>query len=198
MQTSSDVFDVTNERAADVLSITPWDGTSHTALVVFALTIMIIPCIGCKTSVAPPARSLQTPAYTYPSRPTVPPPAIKVFHQDEDTYTLVTKPYATDAEIAAILWQFRDAARVHAFTALHLDQKFIDARKPSIWFHVYRGPKCAAEKFTSGKYPCGAKYNGAGDYTLGSYTNPNWDDAVLHQADGSETHLWDSEAPAKP
>lgn len=153
----------------------------------------------CNNTPAPaPKPADQTPTYTYAPRPTVPPPPAKVVHQDEDTYTLTTSPNATDAEISAILWQFRDAARARSFTSLHLDQKFIDARKPSVWFHVYRGPKCANEKFTTGKYPCGAKYNGAGDYTLGAYNNPLWDDAVLHHADGTETHLWDPEAPAKP
>lgn len=153
---------------------------------------------GCRASAPPSAKPAQPEAYTYPTRPTVPPPPIKVVHQDNDTYTLTTTANATDAEIAATLWQLRDAAHAHTFAALHLDQKFIDARKPSVWFHVYRGPKCAAEKYITGKYPCGAKYNGAGDYTLGAYNNPQWDDAVLHHPDGSETHLWNSEAPAKP
>jgi len=133
-------------------------------------------------------------AFHYLARPAVPAPAFKVFHQDEDTYTLVTKDDATDDEIEALIWEFRDAARGHSFDKLHLSQAFIDTRKPSIWFHVYRGAKCANEKFVKGKYPCGAKYNGAGDYTLGAYGNPGWDDGVLHGADGSETHLWDPDA----
>jgi len=86
------------------------------------------------------------------------------------------------------------AAHNKTFDKLHLSQKFIDARKPTVWIHVYRGTKCANEKFTTGKYPCGAKYNGAGDYTLGSYTNPLWDDGVLHLADGTESKLWDPDA----
>ena len=166
------------------------------ALTVATLSTILLP--GCSSTSPTPKPTTQTPSYTYPAHPTVPPPAFKVFHQDNDTYTLTTKPDATDPEIAAILWQFRDAAHARTFAALHLDQKFIDARKPSIWFHIYRGPKCAAEKFTKGKYPCGAKYNGAGDYTLGAYNNPQWDDAVLHNPDGTETHLWNSEAPYKP
>ncbi len=150
---------------------------------------------GCKS--APPTTATpttQTPAY--PPRPTVPPPTFKVFHQDNDTYTLVTKPDATDDEIAAILWQFRDAARAHTFDALHLSQKFIDARKPIVWFHIYRGSKCASEKYTKGPLPCEAAYHGAGDYTLGDYKNPNWNDGKLSRPDGTETHLWNAdEAP---
>ncbi len=155
----------------------------------------VVAAVGCKSPPAPvrPAETSAA-AFHYPARPTAPPPAFKVFHQDDDTYTLVTRENATDDEISALLWEFRDAAHRHSFDALHLSQKFIDARKPSIWFHVYRGPKCANEKFVKGKYPCGAKYNGAGDYTLGSYGNPAWDDGVLRHADGTETHLWDSDA----
>ena len=154
---------------------------------------------GCKTStatVAPESKTAtqaQVPAY--PPRPGSVAPAFKIFHQDDDTYTLVTKADASDEEIEAILWQFRDAVRTHGFDALHLSQKFVDTRKPSIWFHVYRGPKCANEKFVKGKYPCGAKYNGAGDFTLGAYNNPGWNEGILHHPDGSESQLWNSEAP---
>lgn len=163
---------------------------------ILLLSVMTLP-LGCNSSPIPSKSTTET-TYTYPARPTIAPTPIKIFHQDNDTYTLVTKPDATDSEIASILWQFRDAARAHTFAALHLDQKFIDARKPSVWYHVYRGPKCAAEKYTKGPLPCDASYHGAGDYTLGAYNNPQWDDAVLHHADKSETHLWDSEAPYKP
>ena len=154
---------------------------------------------GCKPA-PPPAKPkvvdiASSETYHFPPRPAVPAPAVKVFHQDEDTYTLVTKDNATDDEISAIIWEFRDAAHAKTFDKLHLSEKFIDARKPTIWIHVYRGTKCANEKFTTGKYPCGAKYNGAGDYTLGGYSNPLWDDGVLHTADGKETKLWDPDAP---
>jgi hypothetical protein len=165
----------------------------YTAAAVFALGVLS----GCK-AVAPVTQTVTpaaTPAYNFPSRPTATPPAFKIFHQDNDTYTLVTKPDATDDEISAILWQFRDAAHAHGFDALHLSQKFIDTRKPSVWFHVYRGPKCASEKYSKGPLPCDASYHGAGDFTLGAYHNPAWNDAVLRRADGSETHLWDSDAP---
>ena len=150
---------------------------------------------GCKAT--PPRARPAAPVaetYHYPARPAVAAPAFKVFHQDEDTYTLVTKDDATDDEISALIWEFRDVARGHSFDKLKLSQAFIDTRKPSIWFHVYRGAKCANEKFVKGKYPCGAKYNGAGDYTLGAYGDRDWDDGVLHKADGTEVHLWDPDA----
>ena len=152
---------------------------------------------GCKSSpvpVKPAVEASAGSAYHYPARPAVAAPGFKVFHQDEDTYTLVTKDNASDDEIAALIWEFRDAARGHSFDTLKLSEAFIDARKPTVWIHVYRGVKCANEKFTKGKYPCGAKYNGAGDYTLGGYNAPQWDDGVLHNADGTETHLWDPDA----
>ena len=167
---------------------------AYTAIVACVVSVALV---GCKPTQPPAPAITAKPAaeqYHFPARPTVPALAVKVFHQDEDTYTLVTKVNATDDEIAAIIWQFRDAAHAKTFDRLHLSQKFIDARKPTVWIHVYRGTKCANEKFTTGKYPCGARYNGAGDYTLGSYSNPLWDDGVLHTADGKETKLWDPDA----
>ena len=128
---------------------------------------------------------------TYPPRPSVPAPPFKVFHQDNDTYTLVTGENTTDDQVSALLWQFRDANHQHSFDALHLSQKFIDARQPKVWFHVYRGSKCANEKFTKGDYPCGASYHGAGDYTLGGFKDPQYEEGVLIHADGTETRLWD-------
>ena len=154
--------------------------------------------VGCKPAPPPAPPKAAKPAaeeYHFPARPTVAAPGVKIFHKDDDTYTLVTKADATDDEVAAIIWQFRDAAHDKSFDKLHLSEKFIDSRKPTVWIHVYRGAKCANEKLVSRNYPCGAKYNGAGDYTLGSYTNPLWDDGVLHTADGRETKLWDPDAP---
>ena len=107
-----------------------------------------------------------------------------MFHQDEDTYTLVTDANATDQQIAAMLWELRDAAHAQAFDKLHLSQKFIDTRKPPSGFIFTAGAKCAEWKFVQGKYPCGASYHGAGDYTLGSYTDKLWDDGELRNADG--------------
>lgn len=157
---------------------------------------------GCNATPPPSqpkiAETAAAETYHFAPRPTVAPPAVKVFHQDDDTYTLVTKPDATDDEISAIIWQFRDVAHNKAFDKLHLSEKWVDKRKPTVWFHVYRGAKCAGEKFVSHGYPCGAKYNGAGDYTLGDYTNALWDDGVLHHADGTETKLWNPDAPYKP
>jgi hypothetical protein len=166
---------------------------SATAFAIVALLSLS----GCKSTAPakPPQPTVQTEAVTYPARPTTPPPPFNIFHQDNDTYTLVTRPNASDDEIVAILYQLRDAARAHSFDAIHLSQAFVDARKPIVWFHVYRGPKCASEKYTKGPYPCGASYHGAGDYTLGDYKNPQWDDAVLLHPDGTETHLWDPDAP---
>ena len=158
------------------------------------MTLLAVP--GCKSS--PP--SAPTPAASsdrapYPTRPRVPAPAFKVVHQDNDTYTLATKDDATDDEISALVWEFRDAARDHAFDSLHLSQEFIDARKPIVWIHVYRGAKCASEKYTKGPLPCDASYHGAGDFTLGDYKRPDWDDGVLHHVDGSQTELWNPDVP---
>jgi hypothetical protein len=123
-------------------------------------------------------------------RPDVAPPPIKLFHKTADSLTLVTNPDASDAQIKAILFELHDAARAHTFDKLGIPQKFIDARDPIVWFHIYRGPKCASEKYTTGKLPCGASYHAAGDYTLGGFTDHNHDDGVLLHDENHETHLW--------
>jgi hypothetical protein len=131
----------------------------------FVMAALLLLC-GCKPT--PTKAFIETPKSTFPTRPTVAPPAFKIFHQDNDTYTLVTKEDATNDEITAIVYQLRDAAHNKGFAALQLSQTFVDARQPTIWFHIYRGAKCASEKFTKGPLPCEAAYHGAGDYTLGS------------------------------
>jgi hypothetical protein len=133
--------------------------------------------------------------HIYFPRPTVAPPPFKVFHTTDNSITLVTDVNATDDQIAAILWQLHDAARNNTFAALHIPQPFIDKRDPMIWFHVYRGDKCASEKYTTGKLPCGPSYHAAGDYTLGSFSNKNRDDGVLLHADDKQTELWNPDAP---
>ena len=167
---------------------------SPTRLVLIAAALLSL--TACNSTPPPPKPApVQAQTTHYPPRPNTPPPAFKLFHQDNDTYTLTTRENATDDEIAALLWQFSDAAHNHTFDKLHLSQKFIDARAPKVWFHVYRGPRCAGEKFIKGdKYPCGASYHGAGDYTLGGFKDPQYEDAVLHKPDGSEQHLWDPDA----
>jgi len=144
--------------------------------------------IGCTTP--KPTTQNPTPATThYPTRPTTPPPSIKLFHQTDNTLTLVTTPDATNDQIAAIIWQLRDAVSAHSFDTLHLPQKFIDARSPIVWFHIYRGPKCASEKYAA-KLPCGASYHAAGEFTLGSFSNPNRTDGELVIDENHSTPLW--------
>ena len=159
--------------------------------------IALLAVAGCKSSAPPPSTPATSAAgaMRYSPRPSVAAPAFKLVHQDNDTYTLATRDDASDDEISALVWEFRDAARDHAFDSLHLSQKFIDARKPIVWIHVYRGAKCASEKYTKGPLPCDASYHGAGDFTLGDYKRPDWDDGVLHHADGSQTELWDPDKP---
>ncbi|WP_263375196.1 hypothetical protein [Granulicella aggregans] len=150
---------------------------------------------GCKSShpAAPVTQSKAAePAVVYPARPSVKPPAFKVFHTHDSIITLVTKPDATDDEIEAILWQLRDAAHARTLDSLKVSQKLVDDRKPLVWFHIYRGTKCAAEKYADGALPCGNHYNGAGDYTYGGYANKELDRGVIRDGD-KETELWDSE-----
>jgi hypothetical protein len=152
---------------------------------------------GCK-STAPQNAAVATPhpqAATYPPRPTVPPPAFKVFHHDASSITLVTKEDATDDEIESLIWELRDAAHAHTFDTLKISQKLVDDRDHKIWFHIYRGSKCASEKYASGPPPCGGSYHAAGDYTFGSYTTPEADNGALLHGEDHETELWDPDAP---
>jgi hypothetical protein len=164
------------------------------------VTVCILATLsGCKSTPAPTAAATTTPAAaptaTFPPRPTITPPPFRVFHTTDNSITLVTDASATDDQIAAILWQLHDAAHNHSFAALHVPQQLVDKRDPMIWFHIYRGPRCASEKYTTGKLPCGPSYHAAGDYTLGSFSNKDRDDAVLLHGDDKQTQLWNPDAP---
>ena len=159
--------------------------------------------LGCN---AKPATKPAAPAAAttqYPARPTTPPPPFKLFHQTpEGSFTLVTAPTATDDQIIAIIYQLRDAAHTSTFDHLGISQKKVDARDPIVWFHLYRGPHCAPEKYTEGKLPCGDHYNASGDYTFGGGPNHQWDDGVLLHptptGNDDRTELWDPNTPYPP
>ncbi len=147
--------------------------------------------LACKST--PPPTSI-TPATThYPARPTIPPPPFKLFHQSPDTLTLVTIDTATNDQIAALIYQLRDAAQTHTFDTLHIPQKLVDARDPILWFHIYRGPKCASEKYAA-KLPCGPSYHAAGEFTLGSFHDPNRTDGTLNIDENHQTELWNPDS----
>ena len=171
----------------------------------FALAALAVLTVftGCKSSPNTKTTTLAEAAkdgkisdvHIYPSRPTITPPPFKVFHTTDNSITLVTSDNASDEQIEAIIWQLHEAAHTHSFDKLRISQKLVDKRDPMIWFHVYRGPKCADEKYTTGKLPCGASYHAAGDYTLGSFSNPNHDDGVLLHDENHQTELWNPDAP---
>ena len=156
--------------------------------------------IGCKSTPtpAPTTTTNATPTATYPARPTTPPAPFKIFHHANSTFTLTVAPNATDDEIAALVWQLRDAARTHSFDKLHIPQKDVDADGSTVWFHIYRGTKCAPEKYAPGEPPCGASYHAAGDYTFAPKTNPPWDSGQLDPGNDHPTNLWNPDAPYTP
>ena len=166
----------------------------HSRLLLLALASTF----GCNSAPKQPTLSTLPKGATVSNvtiRPTVPPPPFKLFHQTKDSFTLVTTPTATDAEIEAIVWQLRDAAHTRTFDKLGIPQSKVDARDPMVWFHIYRGPKCAAEKYADGKLPCGDHYNASGDYTFGGGANHQWDDGVLLHDEDHLTELWNPNAP---
>ena len=163
------------------------------------LLLLILPLllIGCKSAPPPaPAPTTETAsAATYPARPTTSPAPFKIFHHANSTFTLTVPEKATDDEISALIWQLRDTARTHTFDAIKIPQKEVDADGSNVWFHIYRGTKCAPEKYAPGEPPCGGSYHAAGDYTLDTHTNPPWDKGVLLH-DERPTNLWDPDAPS--
>ena len=167
------------------------------SLIVAAIAVASF-AAGCKSAPAPNAAPVQ-PAVTvqYPARPSVAAPAFKVFHHDASSITLVTKETATDAEVESLIWELHDAARAHSFDKLKIEQKWVDARDPMMWFHIYLGSKCASEKYAGGAPPCGGSYHAAGDYTLGGFTNRDRDDGVFLQSEDRQTQLWNPDAQSE-
>jgi hypothetical protein len=161
------------------------------------LPLLLIGCKSAPSTTTPTPANETTPTATYPPRPTTPPPAFKIFHHANSTFTLTVAPSATDDQISALVWQFRDAARTHSFDTLKIPQKQVDADGSTVWFHIYRGPKCAPEKYASGPPPCGASYHAAGDYTLAPTAHPTWDKGQLNHGD-AQTDLWNPDAPYAP
>ena len=169
----------------------------HPRLLPFTLTLFC--AVGCNSTPTPKPTPTAITTH-YPARPTTPPPPFTLFHATpEGSFTLVTAPTATDAQIIAIIYQLRDAAHTRTFDKLNIPQAKVDARDPMVWFHIYRGPKCAAEKYADGKLPCGDHYNASGDYTFGGGANHQWDDgALLHPTatgNDNQTELWDPNTP---
>lgn len=166
----------------------------------------LLACQRDKPQPGAPASAAATTS-AYPTRPNVSPPAVKLFHKTDTSLTLVTDPNATDQQIEALVWQIRDTAHAHSLATLGPSfaqaQAFVDSNKPSTWFHIYRGARCASEKYATGSLPCGASYHAAADYTLGTPGNPIWDNGILLTAkpgsdDPIETPLWDADAPYTP
>ncbi len=167
----------------------------HCALAAGAM-LSLFGAMGCnarQSTVTETKTIMPVPAQTYPARPTAPPPPFKLFHQTADSLTLVTADDASDEQIEAILWQLRDAAQAHGFDKLHLAQAFIDKRDPIVFFHIYRGSKCASEKYAD-KLPCGGSYHAAGDFTLGSFANRDRTDGALLIDENHQTELWNPDA----
>lgn len=160
--------------------------------------LLVCGLAGCKQSAPTPAPAASHEAREVVAefmRPSVAPPAFKVAHQSPLSFSLVVKENATNDEVSSVIWQLRDAAHAHSFDKLKISQKAVDARNPNIAFYVYRGAKCANEKYAEGKPPCGPSDHSAGSYTFGGYRNKDWDSGQVVTADGKSKQLWNPDAP---
>ena len=186
-----------SKRRSSASSCTPCASPACRLAALTAVAASLCVPSGCKSSSSDKPKTPQPSptAGTYPARPTTPAPPFKLFHTANGTFTLVTDPNATDDQIEAIVWQLRDAAHTNTFDKLHIPQKAVDARSPTVWFHIYRGAKCASEKYAPGAPPCGGSYHAAGDYTFGSYKPRNWDEGALLHDEDHQTLLWASGSP---
>lgn len=155
-----------------------------------AAVLSVALALGCNSSVPPKSAVPQQAHAPDPVRPTATPAPFKLLHQTDNSLILVTPADATNDQLAALVWQLHDVAEHHRFTELHLPQTFIDARHPSIFFHIYRSPRCATETYGKGPYPCGASYHGAADFSFGGITNRNRIAGALIDANGNPTPLW--------
>lgn len=167
-----------------------------------AASILILPLLllGCKGTPAPgsTAATANTPPakkVIFPQRPTVPLPPFKVFNHSQYSFTLTTKPDATDYEIIALIWKLRDATRSRTLDTLKISQKAFDADGNSVWFHIYRGTKCAPEKYAPGPLPCGGGYHAVGDYSYTTVNHQPWDSGTLLHDEDHRVLLWDPDAP---
>lgn len=171
-------------------------GLLRTQTFLAAAAIFVFLISGCKSA---PQRttdrgpSVGQSAAAYPPRPSVAPTSFKVFHKSDTTYTLVVPEDATDEQVESLIWELRDAAHARTLDKLKLSQKMADDRKPLVWFHIYRGSKCASEKYASGPPPCGGSYHVAGDYTYGGYTNRETDNGSIFHGEDHEIQLWNPE-----
>jgi hypothetical protein len=158
-----------------------------------AATLLI--AVGCQSRSDSSTTVILTKPVFEPVRPSAAPATFKVFHKSDTTYTLVVPEDATDEQVESLIWELRDAAHARTLDKLKLSQKMVDERKPLVWFHIYRGSKCASEKYADGPPPCGGSYHAAGDYTYGGYRNRETDNGSIFHGEDHETQLWDPEIP---
>ena len=169
--------------------------TGLTWLLLSAVSLIDLGCKSTAGSSTIEATKPASPQVQTPPRPSAAPASFKVFHKTDTTYTLVVPEDATDDQVESLIWQLRDAAHARTLDKMKLSQKMVDERKPLVWFHIYRGSKCASEKYADGPPPCGGSYHAAGDYTYGGYKNRETDNGSIFHGEDHETQLWDPEVP---
>ena len=125
-------------------------------------------------------------------------PAYKLFLQKIDMPTvLVVTETTTDDQLKSLLWHLRTKIRANAFKDLGI--------KPTTTLYgipgytsgivdIYRGSKCASEKYTpEGRPdPCGSSIHASANYHWGDGNDPHADGAYLVSTNGTVTPIFDS------
>ena len=110
-----------------------------------------------------------------PPRPTAITTALRRLPTTDNSITLVTgSPMPpTTRSLPSLVSPRRRVAQTTPSSALHISQQLVDKRDLMIWFHIYRGPKCAAKSTPPANSPAAPATTPPADYTpAASRTRP--------------------------
>jgi len=125
-------------------------------------------------------------------------PPFKLFLQKIDMPTvLVVAETTPDDQLKSLLWYLRTKIRANAFKDLGIKPTATLYGIPgytSGMVDLYRGPKCASEKYTPEGHPdpCGPSIHKSASYHWGDGNDPHADRADLISATGTVTPVFDS------
>ncbi len=158
------------------------------------------------TSTTGPSSATSAPARV--TGPTTPPPAFRLYRFKFDEkigasiISYVAPPNTTDDQIKSLVWLFREKVRSQKFRDISINQptssNFGKRGYLQGILSIYRGEKCAGEKFSDAEGPCGDGDHDAAYYQWGVFgDNPNngidptKDEAGIRLASGNMITVFD-------